>query len=172
MINIELQPDIEESLNKLMLSTGRTAASIAIEAISQYLSAEQRPKDTKPGSPSDDLAFELGLVDAPRDAAERAHALDDAKKGLIALGGTTPDIQPIPRRRSEPMEPDLGNPLNNDLELVTHLISTGSENEANRLLQVGWTLLMISDGQEEDRQSLTYHLGWQQEGEPPKITGI
>ncbi|MGY2257941.1 hypothetical protein [Pseudomonas sp. SDO55104_S430] len=50
------------------------------------------------------------------------------------------------------------------------MISTRNEENANLLLQVGWTLLLIADRQEGAHQWLLYQFGWQREGEPPEIT--
>ncbi|WP_410480349.1 hypothetical protein [Pseudomonas sp. DCA-1] len=50
------------------------------------------------------------------------------------------------------------------------LISTRSEENANRLLSAGWTLLLVADRSEGKHQWLVYQLGWQREGEPADIT--
>lgn len=50
------------------------------------------------------------------------------------------------------------------------LISTRSEENANLLLRVGWTLLFIADRRDGADQWLLYQFGWQREGDPPEIT--
>lgn len=56
------------------------------------------------------------------------------------------------------------------IDETTRLISTRSEENANRLLRAGWTLLFIADRQEGAYQWLHYQFGWQREGEPSEIT--
>lgn len=56
------------------------------------------------------------------------------------------------------------------IDKTTKLTSTRSEENANLLLRVGWTILLIADRQEGTYQWLHYQFGWQREGEPPEIT--
>lgn len=54
------------------------------------------------------------------------------------------------------------------IDKTTKLTSTRSEENANLLLRVGWTLLLVADRQEGAYQWLLYQFGWQREGEPLK----
>ncbi|MNI90650.1 hypothetical protein D3C76_1665010 [compost metagenome] len=56
------------------------------------------------------------------------------------------------------------------IEQTKTLISTESEENANRLLRAGWTLLLVADRREGGYQWLIYQLAWQREGEPAEIT--
>lgn len=56
------------------------------------------------------------------------------------------------------------------IEQTKRLISTRSEENANRLLMAGWTLLLVADRCEGKHQWLFYQLAWQHEGEPVEIT--
>jgi hypothetical protein len=56
------------------------------------------------------------------------------------------------------------------IDNTTQLISTRNEENANLLLRVGWTLLLVADRQEGAYQWLHYQFGWQRTGEPPEIT--
>ncbi len=56
------------------------------------------------------------------------------------------------------------------IEQSKTLISTRSEENANRLLRAGWTLLLVADRCEGQHQWLLYQLAWQREGEPVEIT--
>lgn len=56
------------------------------------------------------------------------------------------------------------------IDKTTKLTSTRSEENANLLLQIGWTLLLVVDRREGAYQWLLYQFGWQREGEPPEIT--
>lgn len=56
------------------------------------------------------------------------------------------------------------------IEQTKTLISTRSEENANRLLRAGWTLLLVADRSEGQQQWLLYQLAWQCEGEPVEIT--
>ncbi|MCF4985173.1 hypothetical protein L6218_19055 [Pseudomonas syringae pv. syringae] len=56
------------------------------------------------------------------------------------------------------------------IEKTTKLISTRNEENANLLLRVGWTLLLVADRQEGAHQWLYYQFGWQRAGEPPEVT--
>lgn len=55
---------------------------------------------------------------------------------------------------------------------TSRLISTGSEENANRLLKAGWTLLLVADRKDGNHQWLIYQFGWQREGDPAEITFI
>jgi hypothetical protein len=41
---------------------------------------------------------------------------------------------------------------------------------ANLLLQVGWTLLLVADRHEGTHQWLLYQFGWQREDDPTEVT--
>ncbi|KQN42147.1 hypothetical protein ASE98_13145 [Pseudomonas sp. Leaf48] len=56
------------------------------------------------------------------------------------------------------------------IEQTRTLISTRSEENANRLLTAGWTLLLVADRCEGEHQWLVYQFAWQREGEPVEIT--
>jgi hypothetical protein len=56
------------------------------------------------------------------------------------------------------------------IDKTTKLTSTRSEENANLLLRVGWTLLLVAGRREGAYQWLLYQFGWQREGEPPEIT--
>lgn len=47
------------------------------------------------------------------------------------------------------------------IEKTRTLISTTSEENANLLLRVGWTLLLVADRHEGNHQWLLYQFGWQ-----------
>lgn len=56
------------------------------------------------------------------------------------------------------------------IERTKRLTSTRSEENANRLLRAGWTLLLVADRCEGEHQWLVYQLAWQHEDEPVDIT--
>lgn len=56
------------------------------------------------------------------------------------------------------------------IEKTKTLVSTTSQVNANRLLDAGWTLLLVSDRREGQHQWVTYLFGWQEDGEPREIT--
>ncbi|WP_125919897.1 MULTISPECIES: hypothetical protein [Pseudomonas] len=56
------------------------------------------------------------------------------------------------------------------IDQTKRLISTRSEENANRLLRAGWTLLLVADRREGEYQWLIYQLAWQRDGEPLEIT--
>lgn len=58
------------------------------------------------------------------------------------------------------------------IEKTTKLISTRSEENANRLLLAGWTLLLVADRYQGEYQWVHYLFGWQHESEPREITFI
>lgn len=56
------------------------------------------------------------------------------------------------------------------IERTKQLRSTGNEENANRLLMAGWTLLLVADRVEGEHQWVVYQLAWLQDGEPVDIT--
>lgn len=56
------------------------------------------------------------------------------------------------------------------IEKTRQLISTTNEENANLLLKVGWTLLLVVDRNEGAHQWLVYQFGWQRGDEPSEIS--
>jgi hypothetical protein len=56
-----------------------------------------------------------------------------------------------------------------NIKKTRKLISTTSEENANLLLRVGWTLLLVADRHEGNNQWLLYQFGWQREDNPPEV---
>ncbi|MBV6690363.1 hypothetical protein ACE8GQ_20785 [Xanthomonas euvesicatoria pv. euvesicatoria] len=56
------------------------------------------------------------------------------------------------------------------IEQTKKLRSTRSEENANRLLIAGWTLLLVADRVEVEHQWLVYQMAWQHDNEPVDIT--
>lgn len=56
------------------------------------------------------------------------------------------------------------------IERTRKLRSTSSEENANRLLMAGWTLLLVADRFEGKHQWVLYLLAWQHNDEPLDIT--
>jgi hypothetical protein len=59
-----------------------------------------------------------------------------------------------------------------NIDKTTRLIRTRSEENANLLLRVEWTILLIADSQEDAYLWLHYQFGWPREGELPELTVI